>query len=62
MSFGDAWPHRTKVVIETDPATIAVDYIGLVALIQNKRASARPKDLDDLPYLEEALRRRRSDG
>ena len=31
-------------------------YVGLDALIRNKKAAARPKDMDDLPYLTEALR------
>ena len=62
VRFADAWPHRAEVIIATDREPIAVDYIGLEALILNKRASARPKDLDDLPYLEEALRRRHSEN
>jgi hypothetical protein len=30
---------------------IPIPYIGLNALVKNKRAAGRPKDLDDLSYL-----------
>ena len=34
---------------------VRIPFIGLDALIQNKRASERAKDLDDLSYLIEKL-------
>ena len=48
-------------IFEQDRKTIRLDgpkgqadihYVGLSQLITNKRASGRPKDLDDLRYLE----------
>ena len=51
IDFEDAWPRRTEVRIEHESGSILFAYIGLDDLIENKRASGRPKDLDDLPYL-----------
>ena len=51
IDFEGAWPRRTQVDIEHESGSISVAYIGLRDLIENKRASGRPKDLDDLPYL-----------
>jgi len=38
----------------------AFSYIGLEELIQNKQASGRSKDLEDLPFLVEALKQTRN--
>jgi hypothetical protein len=35
---------------------LALPYIGMRELLKNKRATGRPKDLDDLRYLEKKLR------
>lgn len=51
IDFESAWPRRTEVHIELESGSISYAYIGLDDLIENKRASGRPKDLDDLPYL-----------
>ena len=51
IDFEGAWPRRTQVHIEHESESISVAYLGLNDLIENKRASGRPKDLDDLPYL-----------
>ncbi len=61
VDFALAWSGRTTVNLETDPGPIPVHYIGIPELIQNKKASARPKDLDDLPYLIRARQIRDSD-
>ncbi len=37
---------------------IATHYIGLSALIKNKEACGRPRDLEDLKYLREAAKKR----
>jgi len=62
VGFAQAWAGRTTVDLETDPEPIPVHYLGIHELIQNKKASARPKDLDDLPYLIRARQVRDSDG
>lgn len=53
VAFEDAWPHR----VAGECLGIPVDVIGLDAMIENKRASGRDKDLIDLKRLEQ----RRSD-
>jgi len=51
VSFADAWPGRLEAVVESPEGDLPVPFIGIEALVQNKRAAARPKDLDDLSYL-----------
>lgn len=51
VAFEDAWPGRVHAVVETERGDVPVTFIGLEALVKNKRASGRPKDLDDLDYL-----------
>jgi hypothetical protein len=51
VSFEEAWPGRVEAVIVGGVGEIPVIFIGLDALIRNKRASGRPRDLDDLSYL-----------
>jgi hypothetical protein len=50
VQFDDAWPNRLNIAIEG--LTIAV--IGRNDLLNNKRASGRPKDLADVAWLESA--------
>lgn len=40
-----------EAVIAGDGDGIPIRFIGLDTLVQKKRASGRPKDLDDLSYL-----------
>ena len=51
VSFEEAWPGRVDAVIQTEKGDVPLAFIGLDALVKNKRASGRPKDLDDLAYL-----------
>ncbi|MDP2957857.1 MAG: hypothetical protein Q8N53_15630 [Longimicrobiales bacterium] len=51
VSFEEAWPGRVDAVVVSDDGEVPVSFIGLDALVKNKRASGRPKDLDDLSYL-----------
>ena len=51
IEFAAAWPRRTEVVLGEGPDQTRYAYIGLDDLIENKRASGRPKDLGDLPFL-----------
>jgi predicted nucleotidyltransferase len=61
IDFATAWPRRTEVWIEHQSESISYAYIGLDDLIENKRASGRAKDVDDLPYLIAAGKARSSD-
>lgn len=54
VDFGGAWEERTDEKIRLDDKEVTVHYIGLDALIRNKSVLSRPKDLEDLKYLEEA--------
>lgn len=47
VAFETAWPHRETVVHDGLP----LHFIGLEDLKANKRASGRPRDLDDLENL-----------
>ena len=51
VSFEVAW--KTKIVDEIigDGGTVPVYFIGISALIENKRAVGRLKDLEDIRYL-----------
>ena len=51
VTFEEAWPGRFDAVIQTEKGDVPLAFIGLEALVKNKRASGRPKDLDDLDYL-----------
>lgn len=51
VAFGEAWRGRVECVLSTGAGDVPLFYIGLDQLIENKRATARPKDLDDLDYL-----------
>ena len=52
VSFDEAWPGRVDAVVPTESGEVLLTFIGLEALVKNKRASGRPKDLDDLAYLD----------
>ena len=51
VSFEEAWPSRVGVQLDLAGSSIPVHYLSLKSLIQNKEATGRPKDLDDLNYL-----------
>lgn len=48
VEFDDAWPNRT----ETQVDGLAVMVLGREQLLQNKKATGRPKDLADVAWLE----------
>jgi hypothetical protein len=62
VDFDSAWSGRARVLFRTESLSVEFSYIGLEELIRNKEASGRPKDLDDLPFLIEALGRRHTKG
>lgn len=58
VAFDEAWADRVETELEVGGTRVPVYYIGLETLLKNKRAAGRPKDLDDLPFLEAARSRR----
>ena len=56
VSFEDAWTSRKEVEIDGIKRATSALFIGMDSLIDNKRAVGRPKDLEDLAYLEKAQR------
>lgn len=55
VAFVDAW--RTRIAGTLDELPVA--YLDLESLLQNKRASGRPKDLADVDKLQRIQRARR---
>lgn len=51
VDFEEAWAERVEAVMVGEDRQTPIPYIGVDALVKNKRAAARPKDLDDLSYL-----------
>lgn len=49
VEFAEAWADRTFVALRGEP----VAFLGREALLRNKRAAARPKDLLDVDLLEQ---------
>jgi hypothetical protein len=41
--------------MDPEGGPVRFSFIGLPDLIRKKRSSGRPKDLDDLPFLQAAL-------
>jgi hypothetical protein len=56
VTFSEAWKDRISESLLIRGQKISVCYIGLAALIKNKKAVGRPKDLEDLKYLLEAAK------
>jgi hypothetical protein len=62
VEFETVWSGRTQVELQRGSTSVPLSYVGLEELIRNKQASARPKDLEDLPFLLEARKKVRNDG
>jgi len=52
LEFDEAWPGRVVLEVAGEP----VPFLGREALLKNKRATGRPKDLADAALLEAAAR------
>jgi hypothetical protein len=52
VQFAEAWAEKLEVLVADATTETPVFYIGRGSLIRNKRAAGRPKDLDDLEFLE----------
>jgi len=48
VRFDDAWPARRELTIHGR----RIPYLGRAALLANKRAAGRPKDVADVAWLE----------
>ena len=48
IAFSEAWDERLDGTLYG----VAVSFMGRAAFIRNKRASGRPKDLEDIKRLE----------
>ena len=54
LDFIEAWESRVAQDMRIGENVVAVPSMGLAALIKNKEACRKPKDLEDLKYLKEA--------
>ena len=52
VEFPEAWAGRTTVELVGAGVPIIVHYLGKEALLKNKRARGRPKDMDDVQHLQ----------
>jgi hypothetical protein len=53
VNFKEAWRNRVTVQLKSAGLDdVFIFYLGRKDLIRNKRAAGRPKDLDDLRFLE----------
>ena len=50
LTFEEVW--ETRLEVEIAESGIRTAILSVEKLIQNKRATGRPKDLDDLAFLE----------
>ena len=57
VGFDEAWKDRITEQLLIRGKKVDVRYIGLAALIKNKKAVGRPKDLEDLKYLRAAAKK-----
>jgi hypothetical protein len=62
VDFSKAWEGRTSEILSGQETPVSIHYIGLAALIKNKEAAGRPKDLEDLKYLREAAKKQAADS
>ena len=59
IEFDDAWSDKITVELSVASGSIPLYYISLDHLIENKRATARPKDLADVDFLTKARQQRK---
>ena len=58
LSFEQAWPNRTEVVID-EQSGLKAFFISSEDLITNKLASGRPQDIADVASLRDAAKKNR---
>jgi len=54
VTFEEAWSTRIPVGLATGQGELPLCLLSLPHLLKNKRASGRPKDLEDLRFFEQA--------
>ncbi|MEM1056162.1 MAG: hypothetical protein AAGI52_11595 [Bacteroidota bacterium] len=59
VEFEGAWDARLSLALDDGTP---IYYISLADLMANKRATGRPKDLEDLAYLRRAAREQEGQG
>lgn len=59
VSFEDVWYTKEMVTLAFPENELPIYFIGLEKLIENKAASGRAKDLEDLAYLRHASKSKR---
>jgi predicted nucleotidyltransferase len=57
VEFAACWDGRLTVPLSAEGANFQAHYIGIGQLIVNKEASGREKDLDDLRFLRQRVKR-----
>lgn len=55
VSFNEAYNNKITISVLLKNEEAKINYIGLKELIKNKNALKRPKDIDDLKYLQKLL-------
>jgi hypothetical protein len=60
VRFSEAWRTRVLVGLATRSGRVPARYIDLRLLLKNKRATGRPRDLEDVRFLEPKAKRTRS--
>jgi len=58
LVFEEAWDEREDISLTVDRQQITVHYICIEALIRNKKKINRPRDQEDLRFLEAMLKKR----
>jgi len=57
VEFGECWNGRITVPFSGEETDFQVHYIGIDQLIKNKESSGREKDMDDMRFLREIVKR-----
>lgn len=53
LKFSKAWESRVEAHLFSNLGSLPIPYIDQECLMENKRASGRPKDWDDVRFLSE---------
>lgn len=58
VAFARAWARRIRIRLTTSEGPVPVYYLDLASLLKNKRATGRPKDMDDVRFLSAQARKK----
>jgi len=58
LEFEAAWNERDDFILHAGRQQLTIHYIGLRSLIRNKRKVNRPRDQEDLKFLEALIRKK----